>query len=138
MGALTWWHYLKSVKLAALCNLHLHMLAQQLLDSHGKGVAGIARIGEYHLNCTQRSLAALKRLQSTLAICHIGCRHRNGMSQAKCVHRNMALDARDFLARVIALKARSVRVFDALRINNHERARFAAPLSASGHANLIF
>ena len=67
-----------------------------------------------------------------------GCRHRNGMRQAKCVHRNMALDARDFLARVIALKARSVRVFDALRINNHERARFAAPLPASGHANPIF
>jgi len=38
------------------------------------------------------------------------------------VHRNMALDTRYFLARVIALQGRCVRVLHSLRIHDQERA----------------
>ena len=50
----------------------------------------------------------------------------------------MALDSRDFLARVIALQARRVRVLHALRIDDQERAAGVAPPSRAGRANLIF
>lgn len=54
------------------------------------------------------------------------------------IHRNVALDARNLLARVIALQARCVRVLHALRIDDQERSTCFAPQFLSGHANLIF
>src|SRR5690606_30969027 len=54
------------------------------------------------------------------------------------VHCDVALDARNLLARVIALLACRVRVLHALRVHNQERAAGVAPPFLAGHANLIF
>ena len=60
------------------------------------------------------------------------------MWKALGVHCNVALDARDLLACVIALQARRIRVLDALRVQYQERRAGVAPLFLSGRANLIF
>ena len=54
------------------------------------------------------------------------------------VHGNVALDARDLLARVIALEPRRVRVLHALRVHDQQRGRGVAPPSQAGRANLNF
>ena len=54
------------------------------------------------------------------------------------VYRKVALDARNFLARVITLQGRRVGVLDALRGHNQERVAGVAPLFYTGRANLIF
>ena len=63
---------------------------------------------------------------------------RYRMRQSLGVHRDVALDARDLLACVIALQARRVRVLHALRVHDQERAAGVAPQFLAGRANLIF
>ena len=60
------------------------------------------------------------------------------MRQSLGVHRDVALDARDLLACVIALQARRVRVLHALRVHDQERAAGVAPQFLAGRASLIF
>lgn len=78
------------------------------------------------------ALAALEGLQCSFAIRHFG--HRVCLR----INRNVALDARDLLARVIALQTCRVRVLDALRVHDRERRACVAPLFHTGLANLIF
>ena len=51
---------------------------------------------------------------------------------------NVALDPRDFLARVTALEARRVCVLDASRVNDQERRAGVSPQLSWGRANLVF
>ena len=51
---------------------------------------------------------------------------------------DVVLDARDLLARVIALHTRRIRALYALCVHDQERAANVAPLFLSGRANLIF
>jgi hypothetical protein len=60
------------------------------------------------------------------------------ISQTLRIHGNVALDARNLLARVIALLLREVRVLYALRVHDQEGGRNVAPLASTGRANLIF
>lgn len=108
----------KFVQLAALGNLHCDVLAQDLLHTLCKGLPHVATVAQQALEWGQTCLAAAYSLQGTLAIRHLGCAHLNGMGQALCIHCNVAFDARDLLARVLALQARRVCVFHALRVHD--------------------
>lgn len=59
-----------------------------------------------------------KRLQCPFAVGDVGRCYRDRMGQSQRIDSNMAFDTRDFLARVIALKACSVTVLDALGIDD--------------------
>jgi hypothetical protein len=54
------------------------------------------------------------------------------------IHRDVSLDSRNLLARVVTLFSRAGRVLHALRINDQETRLGAAPLSGAGRSNLIF
>ena len=60
------------------------------------------------------------------------------MWQALGIDGKVTFDARELLARVIALLEGSVRILNALRVHDQERAARVAPLSDAGRANLIF
>ncbi|AOS14670.1 hypothetical protein ATY45_09235 [Xanthomonas oryzae pv. oryzae] len=64
--------------------------------------------------------------------------HRNGMWKALRIHRDVALDPRYLLARVIAFLAGCITVLHALRVHDQERTAGLAPLFLAGRANLIF
>ena len=131
-------HDLEGVQLAPLGHLHRHLLTQNLAHSLCKGLSCVAAVGQYAADCVEVALAALEGLQGPCAIRHFGGGHRHSMRKALCIDRNVALDARDLLARVIALEARRIRVLDALRVHDQERRACVAPQFLAGHANLIF
>ena len=75
-----------------------------------------------------------------MAVGHLGGGHRHRVRQPLRVHRDVALYSRNLLASVIAFQARRVRVrvLDALRVYDQERAAGGAPQCLAGRANLIF
>ena len=131
-------HNFERVQFAALGDLHCHMPTQDFLNTLREGLANIAAIGKQALHPAQCVFAARERQQYSLAIRHLGRRHRHRVRQPLRIHRDVALDARDFLARVIALQGSRVRVLHALRVDDQERAAGVAPQSPTGRANLIF
>ena len=76
--------------------------------------------------------------QSAVAVGHVGRGDGNGMRQALRADRDVALDAGDLLARVVALLASRIGVLDALRINEKEAGRGSAPPSGAVLANRLF
>ena len=131
-------HHFECVQLAALGDLHRDMLTQDVTHALREGRSHITGVCQQALYPRQRGLAALERLQRPLSVRHLGRRHRHGMGKSLGVHRNVALDPADLLARVIALARRRVRVLHALRVDDQDRAAGVAPQSRAGHANLIF
>jgi hypothetical protein len=101
-------------------------------------LARVATIDQHTANPPERILAVPERLQRPLAVGHLGLGHRHRVRQPQRVHGNVALDARDLLARVMALEPRRVRVLHALRVHDQQRWRGVVPLSQAGRANLIF
>jgi hypothetical protein len=83
-----------------------------------KGLPHVAAVGQQALSQPQTRLAATYPSQRSLAIRHLGGGDLNSMGQTLCVHCNVALDARNFLARVIALATGRVRVLHALRVHD--------------------
>ncbi len=73
-----------------------------------------------------------------LAIRNIGCRDGNGMGQSLGIDRDVALDAGDFLAGIVAFCLCAIRVLDALRVDDQKARRGFAPLSGTNRANHIF
>ena len=112
----------KRVQLAALGDLHRDVLTQGLAHPLGKGLARVAAVGQHALHGAERALATLECLQGTFAIRHIGRGHDDRVGQPLGIDRNVALDARDLLACVVAFEARRVGVLDALCINDQQRA----------------
>ena len=129
---------LEGMQLAALGDLHGHVFAQDLLHALCEGLAHIAAVGQDALHVDQVGLAAPKRLQRAFSISDLGRGHRDRMRQSLGVDRDMSLDPRHLLARVIPLCPGRVRVLHALRVHDQERAGGVAPLSLAGRANLIF
>lgn len=115
-------HHFERVQFAALGDLHCHMPTQDFLHTSREGLAHIAAIGEQALHPAQVGFAARERQQCSLAIRHLGRHHRHRVRQPLRIHRDVALDARDFLACVIALQGRRVGVLHTLRVDDQERA----------------
>ena len=115
-------HDPEAVQFAALGNLHCHLFTQRLTHPQCKRLSRVAPIGEHAFDLLQPCLAPLEGLQDSLAIRHIRRRYRYSMRQPLGIHRQVAFDPRDLLARVIALAARCVRVLHALRVADQELA----------------
>ena len=115
-------HHLERMQFTALCDLYGDMYAQDLLNALSERLAYIAAVTQQRLHPAQSRFAALQCLQRSFAVRHFCRSYRNSVRQPLGVHRNVALDARDFLARVIALEGRRVRVLHALRVHDQERA----------------
>jgi len=118
------WDHRKPVHLAALGNLH--RCAQHVPERLCKRFTCIAAIGQHSFELAQARLAPIKCLQSALAVCHLGRGHRYCVRQALAVHGDVALDARDFLARIVVLVAGAVSVLHALRVHDQERGQRVA------------
>ena len=131
-------HHRKLVQLAALGNLHRDLLAQRLAHPLRERLSHIAAVAQHALHPCQAPLATPERLQCALAIRHLGRGHHHRMRKTLRIDGNVALEARDLLACVIALERRRVRVLDALRIHDQQRRAGAAPQFLAGRANLIF
>jgi len=128
----------KLVQLAAFGNLHRDSFTQYGLHTQRKGFAHITPVSEHTLHPAQAGLAAVHGLQCPFAIRHIGGCHCDGVRQSLCIDANVALDARDLLACVIALESSCLRVLDALRIHDQQRRLCVASQFLAGRANLIF
>ncbi len=113
----------------------LHGRAKLLLDRLGERPARVAAVHEYACGLLKVVRATVERSQRALAVGHFGRRDGHRMRQALGVDRDMALDAGDFLARVIAFFAGGVGVLYALRVNDQEAGRGAASLSGAVLAN---
>jgi hypothetical protein len=60
------------------------------------------------------------------------------MRQSLRVYRNVSLDAGNFFARIVALMARTIRIPDALRVNDQKACRGVASLFLTGLSKLTF
>ena len=74
-------HDLEGVQLAAPGNLHRDALIEDVTHALRERLADVASIGQQTLYLRQVRLAALKRLQRSLAIGQIGRAHRNRVRQ---------------------------------------------------------
>lgn len=91
------------MQLTALGDLYRDMSAQYLLHALRERLARVTAVAKQALHTAQAPLAALERGQCPLAVRHLGRGHGHRVWQALRVHCNMAFDARDLLACVIAL-----------------------------------
>ena len=76
--------------------------------------------------------------QEAVAVSHRCWRHSHRMPEALRVNGDMALYSRPLFRCVIPLVTGCVAIFDALGIDDQQRAARVAPLSRSYHAKLIF
>lgn len=114
---------------------HLHGSAELVLHGLGERPAGVAAIDQHACDLLQVVCAAVEGHQRAVAIRHLGRGDGHGMRQALGIDRDVALDAGDLLARVVALPSSGVGVLHALGVYNQEAGRGAAPLSGAGLAN---
>lgn len=131
-------HDLEGVHFTAFGNLHRPLLSQDVSHSLGKGLTRIASVDKHTLHLSEFVLAARERRKCSFAICHVRLGDADRVEQSQGVHRDVALDARDFFACIVAFEACCVSVLDTLRIHDQERAAGAAHQSLAGRANLIF
>ena len=115
-------HHFERMQFASLCDLHVNMLAQYLSHALGERSAYVAAVTQHNLHPTQRSFAVLQCLQGPFAVRYLCRGYRNSMRQSLGIHCNVALNARNLLARVIAFVGRRVRILHALRVHDQERA----------------
>ena len=120
----------------ALDNLHRRI--KPLFDAVCKWLSGVAAIDQHAFNAPQVWGTAIHRDQRAVAVGHIGRGNRDGVRQPLRIDGDVALDAGNFFARVVALLLRAVGVLHTLRINDQEAGRAAASLFDTGRANLIF
>ena len=117
---------------------NLHGCAEFFLHRLGKGLAGVAAIDQHAGDLLEVVGATVEGGQGTLAVGHLGCRDGHRMRQALRIDRDVAFDAGDLLARVIALLAGSIGILHALLVHNYEAGRGAAPLSGALLSNRFF
>ena len=132
----SFWQHGEGVEFVALDDLDCG--TEALLDAIGEGLASIATVGEHAFHASQSWFRAFQGLQRTAAVSHLSGGDGNGMGQALRVHRDVALDAGDLLARIVSLLSGAVGVLHALRVNDQKASRDVAPLSLSGLANRFF
>jgi len=106
-------HDLESMQFIAPGDLHGDVFTQNGFDPLRKGIARITAITQYALHLPQMPHVAFPCLSCARSIPLIGGADRQRMGQAHRIDRNVALDARDFLARIIALVHRCVGVLHA-------------------------
>ena len=76
--------------------------------------------------------------QSPSTVGHVGSGHMNCMGQPLGVHRDMTLDPRHFLARIIALVLGAVGVLHALGIYDAEAGPLFPAIAPPDRANRFF
>ncbi len=129
-------HDLEGVELVAFGDLD--RCAKLVRHRVGERFAGVAAIDQHALNRFQVVRAALEGGQGAVPVGHLGGGDSDCMRQALRIDRDVALDAGDLLARVIALLAGRIGVLHALRVDDQEAGRGAAPLFDAGLANRFF
>ncbi len=129
-------HDLEGVEFVAFGDLD--GCAELLLDRLGKRFACVASVDQHAFDRFQVVRAAIEGGQGTVPVGHLGGGDGDGVGQALRIDRDVALDAGDLFARVIALLAGRVGVLHALRVHDQEAGRAVAPLSDAGLANRFF
>ena len=71
-----------------------------------KWSSGVAAVSQQNAYAVQHRAVALQRRQYAIAVTNIRRCDGDGVQESKAVHGNVALDARDLLASVVALAAR--------------------------------
>lgn len=117
---------------------NLHRCLKLFSYGIGKGLSTVATIDKQTTDFIEIGRTTIYRLQGSGPVCHVGGGHCKGMGQALCIHGNMALNPRHFLAGIVALVPGTGSVLDALRINDQEARLYAASLFGTGLANQIF
>ena len=101
-------YHSKGVQLIALGSLHRR--TQPVFDGLGKRLSRVTYLDQHTLDLLQVRCTPVQRLKFSPAVSHIGRHYRHRMRQSLGVHSDVALDARDLLARVVALVVSTVRV----------------------------
>ena len=128
--------YGKRMQFVALDDLNRSI--EPLHHTVGERLAGVASIGQQALDQFQIRLAPVDGGQSAVAIGHFGSGNGDGVGQSLRVNGDVALDAGDFLARVISLLVGAVGVLHALRVNDQKAGQGVAPQFLAGLANGFF
>jgi hypothetical protein len=132
----TFGHDGKGVEVTAFGDLH--RCPKDVSDSLGKRFTGITAISQHTANPVEIGTATREGFQGSFAVSDFSSGHGDGVRQALGVDGDVALDARYFLAGIVALFLGAIGVLDALRVHDQECRAWIAPLSGAGRANLIF
>ena len=97
----------KGVQFVALDDLHRSV--QALFDAVCKWLSAVSTIDQHAFHSLQIRPAAVEGLQGPAAIRHLGRGDGNRMRKTLRIDSDMALDARDFFARVVTLLLRRYR-----------------------------
>ena len=104
----------------------------------GKGLPGVTPVHQHVLHLTEAVSAPVKHRQSPGPVGNVGGSHVYPMGQSLRVHRDVTLDSRHLLARVIALVPGGVRVLHALGVHDTEAGLLFPSIASSGRANRFF
>ena len=107
---------------------HFHRGSQQALHRSGKGLPSVTPVHQHVLDLVEAGPVFVKHRQSPGPVGNIGGSHVYRMGQSLRVHRDMTLDSRHLLARVIALVPGGVRVLHALGVHDAEAGLLFRPL----------
>ncbi len=130
------WHDGEGVEFTSFVDLDCR--SDRLLDCFGEWLARIASVDQHACDMLQVAGAAVECGQSAIAVGHFRCCDGDGMRQSRRIHCDMALDAGNLLARVVALLTGGVGVLHALCINDQEAGRATASLFGAVLANRFF
>ena len=129
-------HDSKGVPFASLRDLHGG--PNLLLDRLGKWSARVTSVDQHTPYLGEVVSAAVEGRQSAIAVRNLGRRDGNRMRQTLRIDRDVALDTRNLLARIVALLPGRIGVLHALRINDQEAGRGVPSLSGAVPANRFF
>ena len=124
------------MKLVALGNLDCR--SERLENARRKRLAGITAVGQNIYDLRQMFLAKPKGFQRAVSVRNLRRCDVKGVRQPVRVHAYVPLDARDFLAGVIALVFCCVRIFDTLGVNDKKSCLRIPPKAASNGSDHIF
>ncbi len=126
-------HDLEGVQFISLCDLYGGL--ELVLHRVGERLAAVAAIHEHAGDFFEGFCTTVEGGQSAVAVGHVGGRDSDRMRQALRIDRDVALDAGDLLAWIIALLAGRIGVLHALRVHDQEAGQGFAPLFDAGRAN---
>jgi hypothetical protein len=103
-------HDLEGVQLTVFGDLYRDRLAQDGTDALRERLAGVAAIIQEALDTIQARRVVIERFERALSIGYVRRRHGEGVRQSLGIDRDVSLDPRDLLPRIVALLSSSGRI----------------------------
>ena len=121
------------MKFAALNNLN--GCSEYFFDCSGEFLTAVTTISERIFYSREISFILFYHFNCPSSVSDISCCDCNGVRKSIGINGNVALDARNFLARIVTFFFGGVGVFYRLRVNDYEASFFFPTIVSSGLSN---